>query len=234
MSAPSHPPSDAPVVEARRLGRRHGSRWTLKGVDLTVPRGQLLMVAGANGSGKTTLLRLIAQAWLPSAGQLRLFGAAADPESCARMALLSHADYLYDELSAWENLQLAVTLGPRREGDPRALLAEVGLEKRAHEPVKTFSAGMRKRLALARLLWKRPELVLLDEPYGQLDPAGSLLIDGLFRRFRAQGITLLVATHQVQRVAPFCDAAVVLAEGRLAWSGPPSQAQAQLLPGIEE
>lgn len=234
MTPPSPTTAETPLVEALRLGRRHGSRWTLKGVDLQVHRGQLLMVAGSNGSGKTTLLRLISQAWLPSAGKLRLFGEPAHPEAAARMALLSHADYLYDELSAWENLQLLVRLGPPRSGDPRAILAEVGLEKRADEPVKNFSAGMRKRLALARLLWKRPEIVLLDEPYGQLDPSGALLIDSLFRRFRQEGTTVLVATHQVQRVAPFCDAAIVMAEGRLDWSGPAREAHTRLLPGAEE
>lgn len=230
------PSSSSPdiVVQAKRLGRRHGSRWTLKGVDLDVPQGQLLMVAGSNGSGKTTLLRLIAQAWTPSAGNLQLFGKPAGLSASARVSLLSHADYLYDELSAWENLQLAVKLGPERSGDPRAILAEVGLEKWADEPVKNFSAGMRKRLALARLLWKRPDLVLLDEPYGQLDPAGALLIDDLFRRFRAAGTTVIVATHQVQRVGNFCDAAIVMAEGKLAWRGPAAEAQAQLLPGAEE
>lgn len=224
----------APVVALARLGRRQGSRWTLKGVDLEVPKGQLLMVVGNNGSGKTTLLRLISQAWLPSAGKLQLFGAPPGPEAAARSALVSHADYLYDDLSAWENLSILVRMLPKKDVDPLAVLAEVGLDKRRDDLVRTFSAGMRKRLALARLLWKRPDLVLLDEPYGQLDPAGGQMMDALFRRFRAAGTTLIVATHQVRRVGALCDRAIQLVDGKLAWEGPAARAASVADPGGEE
>lgn len=234
MAADPAPADSAPVVALARLGRRQGSRWTLKGVDLQVPKGQLLMVVGNNGSGKTTLLRLIAQAWLPSAGKLQLFGAAPGPEAAARTALLSHADYLYDDLSAWENLSILVRMFPKKDTDPLAILAEVGLDKRRDDLVRTFSAGMRKRLALARLLWKAPDLVLLDEPYGQLDPAGGQMMDALFRRFRAAGTTLIVATHQVRRVGGLCDRAIHLVDGTLAWEGAAADAAAVADPGGEE
>ncbi len=234
MAADPPPADSVPVVALARLGRRQGSRWTLRGVDLEVPKGQQLMVVGSNGSGKTTLLRLISQAWLPSSGKIRLFGAAPGPEAAARSALLSHADYLYDDLSAWENLNILVRLYPQKDTDPLAILAEVGLDKRRDDLVRTFSAGMRKRLALARLLWKRPELVLLDEPYGQLDPAGGQMMDALFRRFRAAGTTLIVATHQVRRVGALCDRAIYLADGKLCWEGPAAKAASVADPGGEE
>lgn len=228
------PPLLKSVVEAQNLGRRQGLRWTLKNLQLTVQAGERVMVVGSNGSGKTTLLRLISQAWLPSAGKLRLFGGVSGPEAAARCALVSHADYLYDDLSARQNMQLLARLGGGKGLDPLEILKEVGLEGRIDEPVRAFSAGMRKRLSLARLLWKRPDLVLLDEPYGQLDPKGAQMIDMLFRRLAAEGTTLMVATHQVARVAPFCERAVILEGGRLIWEGPSAEAPARMLPAGED
>jgi heme exporter protein A len=194
------------------LGRRQALRWTLKEINLTVPQGQLLMLAGANGAGKTTLLRVLSGAWSPSQGHVLLFEGKGEPRS--RLSLLTHADHLYDELTAMENMQLLTRLSPR-SGEIGAILEEVGLKKRLHEPVRVFSAGMRKRLAFARLLYRAPELVLIDEPYSQLDPQGALLVDRLFGRLRNLGCTVLVATHQLQRVAPLVDRALLLSGGRL-------------------
>lgn len=184
------------------------------------------MICGPNGSGKTTLLRVLSTAMLPSAGTLDLFGGVSREAARARLGLLSHADYHYDDLSALENLLLAARISPRAT-DPLQVLARVGLQARAHDRVRTFSAGMRKRLALARVLWKAPDLVLLDEPYGQLDPAGMKLIDGLIDELRATGTTLLISTHQVARVAPRCGHALLLQDGRKIWSGPAPEATAQ-------
>jgi heme exporter protein A len=104
------------------------------------------------------------------------------------------------------------------------LLARVGLAGREDDPVSAFSAGMRKRLSLARVLLKGAAVVLLDEPYGELDPAGFLLLDGILRDLRAAGTTVVVATHLVERGRSLCDHAIVLEAGRLAWSGPAASA----------
>jgi ABC-2 type transport system ATP-binding protein len=99
------------------------------------------------------------------------------------------------------------------------LLEEVGLAERAGDPVATFSAGMRKRLSLARTLLQEASVVLLDEPYGALDPPGFRLVDRFFSLLRQRGTTVLVATHLLERGAALCDRGIVLEGGRLAWTG---------------
>lgn len=215
-----------PAVFARRLARRQGGRWALRGVDLEVAAGRLVMICGANGAGKTTLIRLLATAITPSAGDLSLLGQPAGPEVRDRVGMVSHADHHYDELSALENLRIAARLGPARDTDPLEVLTRVGLAARAHDPVRGFSAGMRKRLAFARLLHKQPALVLLDEPYAGLDPEGHRFVDGLLHDWRARGTTVLVSTHQIARVGALCDDAVLLDAGRIAWTGPAADAGA--------
>jgi heme exporter protein A len=204
-----------PVIRASGLGRRFARHWALRGVDLEVHAGAALMLVGRNGSGKTTLLRVLASLLRPTAGTLQVFGVS-PALARDRLALLSHADGHYDDLTAEENLALGAA--PR---SVEAALAEVGLGSRAGDLVRTFSAGMRKRLAFARLLLKRPTLALLDEPYAALDPEGQAFADAAIRRLRASGATLVVATHQQARTAPLCDEAVVLEGGRVSWRGPP-------------
>lgn len=223
----------AAAVSAKGVGRRMGGAWALRSVDLEVPVGRTCMLFGANGAGKTTLIRLLGTAIRPSLGTLRLFGGPA-PAARARIGMLSHADHHYDDLSAAENLRLGAMLSdPARVAHIPAVLAEVGLGARADDAVRGFSAGMRKRLAFARLLLKDPELILLDEPYAQLDPAGALLIDQVLRELRAEGVTMLVSTHQLDRVAAFCGRAAQIVDGKVGWEGPPAEASGQLA-GVED
>lgn len=222
---------DTPVISTVRLARRYAGRWALRGVDLRVERGRALMIFGSNGSGKTTLIRLLGTALRPTSGRIELFGRAPEDDGVrARVAMLSHVDHHYDDLSALENLELAASLGPPRAGDPIEQLRAVGLEDRAGDLVRSFSAGMRKRLAFARLLWKRAELVLLDEPYAGMDPAGQALVDTLIGSLRATGTTVVLSTHQVDRGAGLCDEAVLLRAGRATWTGQAADA-AKILVG---
>ena len=214
-----------PAVETDGLGRRYGRRWALVDLALRVPRGAVVMVAGRNGSGKSTLLRVLATAISPTRGAARVagFDVAADREDVRRRtALLGHASYTYEALTALENLAIAARFLGREHGrEPlRAALFEVGLAERGDDAVETFSAGMRKRLALARVWMQQAEVVLLDEPYGQLDPPGFRLVDRLLGRLREEGRTVVMATHLLERGADLCDTAVVLEGGRLAWTGP--------------
>ena len=121
-------------------------------------------------------------------------------------------------LERGETLEIAASFLGRR-ADP-ALVARVGLEARADDPVSSFSAGMRKRLALARVLLQAKPIVLLDEPYGELDPPGFALLDGVVGELRASGATVIMATHLVDHGRRLCDHALLLEAGRLAWSGP--------------
>jgi heme ABC exporter ATP-binding subunit CcmA len=222
---PPGPAAGAPAVEAGGVCRRYGRRWALVNVDLAVPRGSALVVAGRNGSGKSTLFRVLSTLIRPDRGTVRIRGL--DPRVDLlsvrrRVALLSHHSNHYEALSALENLEVAARfLGrpPHREALlPR--LADVGLAERADDPVMTFSAGMRKRLTLARTLLQEAEVVLLDEPYGQLDTPGFRLVDDVVAALRARGATVLLATHQLERGAALCERGLVLEAGRVAWVGP--------------
>jgi heme exporter protein A len=222
-----------PAVETEGLSRRYGRRWALSDVGLSVPAGALVMLAGRNGSGKSTLLRVLATALRADHGHARVAGFDVRREREAvrrKVALLAHHSYLYEALSARENLAVAARFLGRPE-EP-ALLARVGLAARADDPVLSFSAGMRKRLALARVLLQQAEVVLLDEPYGELDPPGFDLLDAAIAELKARGATVIMATHLVERGRALCEHALLLEDGRLAWSGPAAAMPAPAALGV--
>jgi heme ABC exporter ATP-binding subunit CcmA len=211
-------------VEAAGVCRRYGRRWALIDVDLDVPRGSSLLVAGRNGSGKSTLFRVLSTLLRADHGTIRILGhdPARDlPRARRHIALLSHYSNHYEALTALENLAVAARF-LQRPSDRASLLPaldEVGLADRADDPVATLSAGMRKRLTLARTLLQAAAVVFLDEPYGQLDPPGFRLIDRTIEHLKAGGTTVLIATHLLERGAALCERGIVLEGGRVAWSG---------------
>lgn len=217
------------AVDVHRLARRYGRRWALAGVSFQVPPATVMMIAGRNGAGKSTLLRILATAIRPDGGTAAIggFDVVRDREDVRKVtAILSHQNYLYEQLTAKENLQVVADhLGVSRDGTG-ALLEQVGLSARADDAVSTFSAGMRKRLSFARVLLQQPKLVLLDEPYGALDPPGFDLVDQVIRDLKSLGATILVATHNLERSATLADMAIVLDAGKLIWQGAPAEVQA--------
>lgn len=213
--------TDQLVVEAEGLSRRYGRRWAIQDVGFHLRRGESLLLAGRNGAGKSTLLRVLAAAIRPHLGGARIDGVPlAERESVRRrVALLGHHPYLWDSLTARENLEIVARSMGVTGRSVDQLLDTVGLAKRADDRIPTFSAGMRKRLMLARLLLQDKPIVLLDEPYGQLDPAGFELIDRFLLEAAERGKTIIVATHQIERVAARTKLAMVLDNGVVAWSG---------------
>ncbi|HEX8616813.1 MAG TPA: heme ABC exporter ATP-binding protein CcmA [Thermoanaerobaculia bacterium] len=215
------------TIEVESLARRYGSRWALAGVTFRVPPASVLMIAGHNGAGKSTLFRLLATAIRPDRGTASIggFDVVRQRQDVRKLtALLGHQSYLYESLTAAENLQVVADhLRIGRDGVPGAL-EQVGLAARANDAVSTFSAGMRKRLSFARILLQNPRVVLLDEPYGALDPDGFDLIDRVIGELKRRGATILMATHQWERGASLADAAMVLEQGRVASFGPIAQA----------
>lgn len=206
------PLSEPFAIDARNLSRRYGRRWALVDVSLQVAPGQVCMVAGANGSGKSTLLRILATAIRPDVGKATVGGfdvVSQRDEVRSMSAHLGHYSYLYESLTARENLELI-----RRPVDD--VLQRVGLAERADDVVSTFSAGMRKRLSFARVLLQEATVVLLDEPYGQLDPAGFALVEDVVSELRQRKVTVVIATHQVERVGKYSDARLLLEAGRTA------------------
>lgn len=211
------------AIEVERVARRYGRRWALADVSFQVAAGTVVMVAGRNGAGKSTLFRVLATAIRPDRGTARVggFDVVRHREDVRRqVAILSHANYLYDSLTAKENLQIVADhMGIARNGIDQ-ILERVTLGGRANDTVSTFSAGMRKRLSFARIFLQAPKVVLLDEPYGALDPPGFDLVDDVIRQLRSEGTTILMATHQWERSAKLCDTALVLEQGKVAWMGP--------------
>lgn len=218
------------MIHARGLGIRFGSQWALAHVDLELGSGDRLLLAGANGSGKTTLLRLIAGLRQPTAGELQVDGRRPSRErfrARSTLALVSHHDYLYDRLTAMETLRLWNSLrGGSNETRLDDLLAEVGLSAAADRQVAGFSAGMRKRLLLARSRLENPRLLLLDEPFASLDPEGQSLVESWVGNFVDGGGTLIVASHAIERASRLCSRALLLEQGQVAWQGDASALEA--------
>jgi heme exporter protein A len=209
------------AIEANGLSKRYGRRWALLNAGFVLPRGTTLLLAGHNGSGKSTLLRILATATRADRGTALVAGHSLKSPLHVRphVALLGHASFLYDTLTASENLAITARLIGRSESDVRHALERVALDTRANDVVSSFSAGMRKRLSLARVLLQRSEVVLLDEPYGALDPAGFSLMDDVVRESRERGATVIMATHQLERGSTLADFALLLEQGEIEWSG---------------
>ena len=211
------------AVSCRGLGRRFGRRWALAHVDLEFARGESVLLAGANGSGKTTLLRVLAGLSTPTRGEVLVHGK--DPHverisARSRISLVSHASYLYDELTASEMVDIWERLAGREpSGDRDDLLAEVGLAEHRDQLIGGFSAGMRKRLTLARIHIERPDLLLLDEPLAALDADGQGLVERWIRGAIESGVTVIVASHAVDRMARLCARGLLLEDGQLVWDG---------------
>lgn len=206
------------AVEAEHISRRFGRRWALTDISFQMPRGSVMMVAGPNGSGKSTLFRVLSTVIRADQGRASVAGFDVKThrdDVRKAVALLSHHSYLYESLTARENLQVAADhLGIRRDGIV-SLLDRVTLAARADDAVSTFSAGMRKRLSFARVLLQDASVVLLDEPYAQLDPDGFALVDDVVRELKSRGTTVLIATHQIDRARKLADAALFLDQGRV-------------------
>lgn len=220
LSAAEPEAQTAPLaLELRDVSKRYGARWAVARLSYRLPVGSALLLTGHNGSGKSTLLRLIAGASSPTAGAVLVMGrdvAVEREEVRQTVALLSHASFLYEDLTAEQNLVLAARLlglaSPREAA--RATLGKVGLFARSSNPVRQFSAGMRKRLAIGRLLLQAPRLALLDEPFGELDPAGIADMERFISELHAGGTTIVLATHLIDQGRALTQCRLHLTEGR--------------------
>jgi heme exporter protein A len=217
LGAPDQLP---PAVATQDLARLFGGHPALAGVSLEIQPGRTVHLRGPNGAGKTTLLRILATAIRPSFGSATVDGldvVANAHQLRERVAYLGHATALYDDLTASENLAFAAAmLGVPADGSVArvdAALAAVGLTDAAAQRVRGFSAGMRRRLALGRVLLARPSVLLLDEPFAALDVDGAALVVSLMDRWRREGATVLLASHATEHLAGTCDASVELAGG---------------------
>lgn len=216
----------APAIEARGLARRYGPVGAVEPLDLSIAAGESVVLFGPNGAGKSTLLRLLATLIRPTAGSLRLFGVDAASGDAAplrrRIGFLSHQTFLYDHLTARENLLFYGRLYglPDPEGAALEAIRAVRLGHRQDDCVGTYSRGMQQRLAIARALLHRPDVILLDEPFTGLDRDSAHRLEERLRQEREAGRTSVMATHDLGPGMRAADRVLVLKEGRLAFDRP--------------
>jgi heme exporter protein A len=219
------------AVEVAGLARHYGERKALSGVSLSLATGQTLVVFGPNGAGKTTLLRVLATLLRPHGGAVRVLGSALPDDAWAvrgRIGLLGHEPLLYRELTARENLRFYARLHGVECERVERVLASVQMQNRADEPLRTLSRGMVQRVAVARAVLHEPELLLLDEPRSNLDPAAVALVEPLIGRGTdpAHPRTRVICSHDPGGGLAEADVVLGLRGGRAAMLAPASEVDA--------
>ncbi len=219
------------AVRATGLVKRFGARTAVDGVELTVASGQVRGLLGPNGAGKTTLLRMLFGLIHPDAGSVALLGRplhGLGGEALQKVGGFVEEPAFYPYLSGRANLSLLARLdaGPTAAAVTDAL-ARVELESRSDDRVASYSTGMRQRLGLAAALLRSPRLLLLDEPTSGLDPAGTRAVASLARELAAEGVAVLLSSHQIGELERVCDSYTVLREGKVVWDGSAAELVAQ-------
>jgi len=213
------------VIELKQVVKVFGRRTAVDDLSLVVPRGVVYGLLGHNGAGKSTAIgMMLGQVW-PTRGEVRVGGhevTAHRQAALQKVGAIFEAPVFYDYLSGWRNLEiLSHYTGPTPPGRLREVLDWVGLTGREHSRVRTYSHGMRTRLALAQALLPNPELLILDEPGDGLDPEGiHELRQMILRLNRELGLTILLSSHLLSEVEQLCTRIAMLNQGRKVFEGP--------------
>jgi heme ABC exporter ATP-binding subunit CcmA len=218
MSAlPSEAAVWSPCARLSQVSRLFGSFAALRQVSVDLEPGRCYVLIGENGAGKSTLLRILAGLLRPSHGTVKVFGNLEPHDARARIGYMSHAPMLYDELTAKENLTYFASLYPGRAClSPAEALRQVGLDPELTRTLGQYSQGMRQRTSLARVLLPVPELLLLDEPFSNMDVESVQQMVELLAGFRQSNRTIVITTHQRDAAAPIADWILRLQAGRVA------------------
>jgi heme ABC exporter ATP-binding subunit CcmA len=205
-----------------QVSKLFGAFAALRQVSVEFEPGRCYVLLGENGAGKSTLLRILAGLLRPSFGTVTVFGNQEPHDARERIGYMSHAPMLYDELTAEENLRYFASLYLDRKKGGRACLApaealsQVGLDPALDRPLGQYSQGMRQRASLARVLLSAPELLLLDEPFSNMDVESARQMVTLLAGFRQRNRTIVLTTHQREQAAPIADFVLTLHAGRVA------------------
>jgi len=212
-------------IQADGLKKSFGNFDALRGVDLRVKNGEFFTLFGPNGAGKTTLIKLLATLTSPTSGRLNVHGYDTKKEVNkirSLIGVISHDPYLYDNLTAFENIKFFGTLYGLEDIDDRAqkVIKQVGLEKRMHDIVRTFSRGMKQRLTVARAIVHEPKILLLDEPYTGLDQHGAQIFGEMLSDLKSNSRTILMTTHNIDEGLDLSDRIGILAKGKIVFDSP--------------
>jgi ABC-2 type transport system ATP-binding protein len=219
-------------VLARGLVKRFEATTAVAGVDLVVSPGEVRGLLGPNGAGKTTLLRMLFGLIRPDAGSVQLLGRELSEFGTSALDGVSgfvEEPAFYPYLSGRANLRLLARLDGNTATAEEIdhALARVDLHARAEDRVSVYSTGMRQRLGIAAALMRRPRVLLLDEPTSGLDPAGARAVAGLVQELAADGVAVLLSSHQIGELERVCTAYTVLRDGRVVWDGSATALEAQ-------
>jgi heme ABC exporter ATP-binding subunit CcmA len=222
------------AVSLQSVSKIYGTFAALRNISTTFPSGTCTVILGENGAGKSTLLRVVAGLITPTRGSVSVFAQSTPHQQRHRMAYMSHSPMLYDELTAMENLNYFASLhrdgGCACVGSPEMALRAVGLDPTLTRPVGQYSQGMRQRTSLARVLQTDPELLLLDEPFSNLDAASSQHMVELLADFRTWPVagggsrTILLTTHLAHLADPVADRTLTLRNGQILETTPEAKA----------
>ena len=205
-----------PAVAIEGLIKQFGRFAALRGVTGAFAPGQLYVIVGDNGAGKTTLLRAMAGLAEPTRGTISVLGTRDIKQVRARIGYMSHASLVYDEMSALENLRYFGSLYEIEERRPYEVLDAVKLDSKLERPVGQYSQGMRQRLSLARAMLNDPELLLLDEPFSNVDLRSTDDMIALLAESRRRGRTIFVVTHQPGLLESIADEYLAMSGGQIA------------------
>jgi ABC-2 type transport system ATP-binding protein len=210
------------AIRTEKLTKRYGDRLAVDGLDLLVKTGTVFGLLGPNGAGKTTTIAMLLGLVRPTSGQAELLGLPV-PAKLAdvlhRVGALIEAPAFYPYLSGYVNLQLLARLRGLAEQRVQAVLEVVELSERGRDKVRTYSQGMKQRLAIAAALLNEPALIILDEPTNGLDPAGTVEMRRLVRRLAEGGTTVVLCSHLLSEVEQLCEEVAILKQGRLVAQG---------------
>ena len=211
-------------IHIEGLSKSFGSLDALKGIDLSVGEGEFLTIFGPNGAGKTTLLRILSSLTKPTKGKVLIAGRdiRKEPQEIRKsVGFISHQPFLYESLSAFENIRFFASMyGISNAGRKAAeVIRKVGLQSRTHDLVRTFSSGMKQRLAVARAIVHDPKILLLDEPYSGLDQHGTRIFNEMLKLLKTQKRTILMTTHNISEGFELSDRVAILSNGMFVFEG---------------
>jgi len=208
--------TDPPIITVTNLVKQFGRFFALRGVSAGFEAGRIYAILGDNGAGKTTLLRVLAGLVPPTRGSVSMLGTSNLGDVRARLGYMAHPSMLYDEMTGMENLRYFGHLfGIRDDLRCENVVRSVHLDPALELPVGQYSQGMRQRMSLARALLNDPQILLLDEPFSNVDVRSAREMAGLLRYFRDSGKTILVVTHQAVQLRDVADEFVFMEAGQI-------------------